>query len=128
MPRWRRSRIRSRATSSTSSRRPQPPGRSRTAGSISTWAESSKLPAATWKRVWESFATLDYTDELGRIEAPVLIAWGDQDVFVSAADQLYLAGRISNSRVVVYEGSGHSLHWEECERFAAEVTAFVESL
>jgi pimeloyl-ACP methyl ester carboxylesterase len=36
-----------------------------------------------------------------------------------------LAG-IRDVRLVVYGGTGHAVHWEQPERFAADVTAFVE--
>jgi pimeloyl-ACP methyl ester carboxylesterase len=36
--------------------------------------------------------------------------------------------RIPDVRLVVYEGTGHAVHWEEPARFAAHVTAFVESV
>jgi pimeloyl-ACP methyl ester carboxylesterase len=29
---------------------------------------------------------------------------------------------------VVYPGAGHGLHWEEPERFAADLTTFAEDL
>ena len=54
--------------------------------------------------------------------------WGDQDVFCSRANQDALVEGIPDVRLVVYEGTGHAVHWEEPERFAADVTAFVESV
>jgi non-heme chloroperoxidase len=35
---------------------------------------------------------------------------------------------ITGARLVVYENAGHALHWEEPERFAADLAAFVKSL
>jgi len=35
---------------------------------------------------------------------------------------------IAGARLVVYQGAGHALHWEEPARFAADLAAFVESL
>jgi pimeloyl-ACP methyl ester carboxylesterase len=34
---------------------------------------------------------------------------------------------ITGSQLLVYENAGHGLHWEEPERLAADVTAFVKS-
>jgi pimeloyl-ACP methyl ester carboxylesterase len=34
---------------------------------------------------------------------------------------------LKGSRLVVYNDGGHSLHWEEPERFAADVAKFIES-
>ena len=39
-----------------------------------------------------------------------------------------LTAAIAGSRLVVYPGAGHGLHWEEPERFAAELTAFAKDL
>lgn len=39
-----------------------------------------------------------------------------------------MAAAIPNSRLVVYEGIGHSCYWEEPERIAADLAAFVESI
>ncbi len=56
------------------------------------------------------------------------IVWGDRDAFVPREDQARLAAAIPDSRLVVYEGAGHAVHWEQPERVAADIVAFVERL
>jgi non-heme chloroperoxidase len=90
--------------------------------------ESLRMPAAVWRAVFESFFEDDFATELDRISAPVLLVWGDQDGLTSRNDQETLLSTISGSQLVVYEGAGHALHWEQPERFASDVTGFVQSL
>ena len=59
---------------------------------------------------------------------PTLIVWGDRDALSPRRDQDALLTTISGSRLVVYEGAGHALHWEQPERFAADLVAFAKSL
>ena len=86
--------------------------------------ESLKLPARVWHAAFEGFLEDDFTGELDRVKAPTLILWGDRDALLMRADQESLRGAIAGSRLVVYEGAGHALHWEEPARFAADVVAF----
>ena len=44
------------------------------------------------------------------------------------SEQDELSRAIKTSRLVVYEGAGHSPHWEEPERFAGQVASFVAGL
>ncbi len=39
-----------------------------------------------------------------------------------------MAAAIPGSRLVVYEDTGHVVLWEQPERVAADVTAFIEGL
>jgi pimeloyl-ACP methyl ester carboxylesterase len=36
-----------------------------------------------------------------------------------------LPAAISGARLVVFQGTGHAVHWEQPERVAAELAAFV---
>ena len=90
-------------------------------------AESLKLPARVWHAVFGAMLKLD-PPPLESVVAPTLMIWGDRDAIVTRADQDELMARIRGARLIVYEGTGHALHWEEPARFAADVTAFVRSL
>ncbi len=90
--------------------------------------ESLKVPARVWRAAFEGFFEDDFTGELGTITAPTLIVWGTRDSFCSRADQDALLAAIAGARLVVYENAGHALHWEEPERFAADLVGFVGRL
>ena len=87
--------------------------------------ESLKVPARVWRAAFEGFMEDPCTAELGKIKAPTLILWGAKDVFCPRPDQDALQTAIAGSRLVVYERAGHALHWEEPERFAADLVNFV---
>jgi pimeloyl-ACP methyl ester carboxylesterase len=90
--------------------------------------ESLKVPARVWRATFEGFLEDDCASELGKIQAPTLIVWGTRDAFCSRRDQDVLLAAIARSRLVVYESAGHGLHWEEPERFAADLVTFTRSL
>ena len=90
--------------------------------------ESLKVPARVWRAAFEGFFEEDVASDLGRIAAPTLIVWGARDALCSRRDEDVLLAAIAGSRLLVYESAGHALHWEEPERFAADLLAFVESL
>ena len=62
------------------------------------------------------------------IAAPTLLVWGDQDAFVPESDQDTLLAAIPGSRLEVYRGAGHAVHWEKPARFAVDLAAFVAGL
>lgn len=89
--------------------------------------ESLKVPAHVWRAAFQGSLEDDFVSEIGQIKAPTLILWGTRDAFCPRADQEVLLGAIKGARLVVYEGAGHGLHWEEPERFAADIVTFAES-
>lgn len=89
-------------------------------------AESCKLPAHAWKAIFQGLMADDLGPELSRIKAPTLLLWGDQDAFVSRADQDRLLAGIRGSALTVFEGTGHDPHWEEPDRAAELIAVFIQ--
>jgi pimeloyl-ACP methyl ester carboxylesterase len=50
---------------------------------------------------------------------------GDADVLASQADQDLLLLKIKNSRLIIYNQTGHAVHWEQPLRFATELRNFM---
>ena len=91
-------------------------------------SESLKVPARVWKAALEPYTRIDFSDRLAEIKKPTLLVWGDRDAFTLLAEQDALNRAIAGSRLMTYNGTGHCPHWEEPERFAADLTAFVRSV
>lgn len=89
-------------------------------------ADVQKVPARVWKALWRGRLEGDLSGELGQIEAPTLIIWGDQDTRCPRSDQETLVAGIADARLVVYQGAGHGLHVEEPERFSTDLADFVK--
>jgi non-heme chloroperoxidase len=87
-------------------------------------AESLKLPPYLWRVLFRRFLDIDLHEGLASVEAPALLVWGDRDALVTRAEQDRLVQTIPQARLAVYERTGHAVHWEEPQRFAAQVAAF----
>lgn len=90
-------------------------------------AESLKVPAVVWQMALQGFV------EGGRhapppARVPTLLVWGDRDAFTPRAEQEALLASRPATRLLVYEGVGHAVHWEQPERFARDLVAFVASV
>jgi pimeloyl-ACP methyl ester carboxylesterase len=90
--------------------------------------ESLKVPARVWKSALAPHLTINFAAELSEIDVPTVLVWGDRDGFTGRDEQDGIKGAISGSRLVTYVGVGHCPHWEEPERFAAQVVEFVKEL
>lgn len=87
--------------------------------------ELLKVPAHVWRETFAGLLEYDDTGELGRIETPTLLLWGDADALVGRDMQDHLAEHIPGAELIVYRGVGHTPRWEEPSRFASDVAAFV---
>lgn len=92
--------------------------------------EGIKVPAFVWRELFESRwrGKGDFSQELGHIQAPTLIVWGDQDTRYPKMDQESLVRAIPGAQFIAYHGAGHLLHWEEPERFASDLVDFIEEI
>jgi non-heme chloroperoxidase len=88
-------------------------------------AESCKVPARVWRAALDGLLEADAPTDTGLITAPTRILWGDRDTYCPRGEQLLLAAAIPGAELIVYEGTGHALHWEQPERAAADVAALV---
>ena len=87
--------------------------------------EGMKVPVRVFKATFTGLMNADYTNQLKNIKAPVLIVWGTKDNFCRQDDQEELVKEIRDARLLVYERTGHALHWEEPARFANDLVGFV---
>lgn len=87
-----------------------------------------RLPAHVWRDTLTGLITAPAPTEVGTITAPTLIIWGDRDDLLRVEDQRGLAAAIPGSHLVVYQDTGHLVLWEQPDRVATDLTAFVEAL
>jgi rifampin ADP-ribosylating transferase len=90
--------------------------------------EAAKAPARVWKAVLAGLVGATPPTETGVIGAPTLLIWGAEDTLVPLADQRRLAAETPRAQLLVYEQAGHVVHWDQPERVAADLTAFVRAL
>jgi pimeloyl-ACP methyl ester carboxylesterase len=91
-------------------------------------AESCKVPARIWRAALAGLIAADLSAELGRIAAPTLLAWGDQDAIAPRNEQRALTAALSAPRLVTYRGVGHGPHWEVPVRVAADLANFAAEI
>lgn len=89
-------------------------------------SESAKLRIDTFRGAWHDLVLRDFAAEIPSIAVPTEIVWGELDAFCPRSEQDALAAAIPGAQLVVYEGAGHAFHWEEPERFAAQLASFAE--
>jgi pimeloyl-ACP methyl ester carboxylesterase len=87
--------------------------------------ESLKVPADIWRQALDGLLAEDHSAELGDIVAPTLILFGDQDIFVTAAEQAVLDAEIPDSRLIVFPQTGHGTHVERPRQVNRAIQRFL---
>jgi len=90
--------------------------------------ELLKVPARVWRETFTGLLQYDDTTELGRIEAPTLLVWGDADTLVSRGMQDHLARSIPDANLLVYPGVGHTPRWDDPVRFSRDLETFARQV
>ena len=65
--------------------------------------------------------------DLSKIQKPVLVANGDQDIMVPSSNSIDLARRLPNAELVLYEDAGHGGIFQYHETFVKKALAFLEA-
>jgi len=76
---------------------------------------------------WASLTAADYRDVLSRIDVPSMLIYGQESNFYRVETAQYVARQIPNSILHIYEGTDHSPHQWQRERFARELMNFIDS-
>jgi pimeloyl-ACP methyl ester carboxylesterase len=97
------------------------------ASGVATTRQDPGLKALT--ELWRSFASPehDLRSHAAQIKAPTLLIWGRRDPVIPLRIGKRIARLVKGSRLVVFD-SGHVPHTTDPERFAAELTGFVDSI
>jgi pimeloyl-ACP methyl ester carboxylesterase len=90
--------------------------------------EGLKCPLPIFKSALQNIVKADLTHGLKKLSIPVLIFWGDKDTVCFEKGQQQMKQALKNETQIVYEGTGHALHWEQPERFANDLTKFLDGL
>ncbi|HLM00606.1 MAG TPA: alpha/beta fold hydrolase [Pyrinomonadaceae bacterium] len=88
--------------------------------------QSMKLPARVWKAALAGVMAEDYKPRLGKIKAPTLIIWGENENIFPRPEQDILKAKITNSTLKIYPKTGHSPQWEYPEIFARDLSEFLK--
>ncbi|MGH3440462.1 MAG: alpha/beta fold hydrolase [Nitriliruptorales bacterium] len=80
---------------------------------------------AGWQAQAAAGTTYSGGDRLRGITAPTLVVHGTSDAVVDPRNADLLAGLIPDTSVVMLDGAGHLPFWEEPQRVAEVVTAFL---
>lgn len=87
-------------------------------------AESLKLPPRLWRLTIDHLVEYDDTAQLGRIQAPTLLLWGDHDGLFSRTEQDRFVAALPSARLKVYPETGHCPNWERPELVARDIADF----
>lgn len=76
----------------------------------------------------KAFSETDQTEDLKKIDAPILILHGDDDQIVPIADSAMLSARIiRNSTLKVYPGAPHGMCTTHKQQVNQDLLAFIEN-
>jgi pimeloyl-ACP methyl ester carboxylesterase len=79
------------------------------------------------RETMKNLITFDLVPELPKIAIPTLILWGSKDVATPLSDGKLINQAISGSKLVVFDGVGHSPHRVEPRRVADEIAAWISA-
>lgn len=74
------------------------------------------------------YRTVDNTETLRALDVPVFVMHGTADPVVPVDNGRYIAAQAPTARTSYWEDAQHGLFVEDPDRFAAELTEFVDSL
>jgi pimeloyl-ACP methyl ester carboxylesterase len=71
--------------------------------------------------------THDAVDRLRLIDKPALVTAGSADIFIRPALTAEVAAGIPGAELMVFDGGGHTHHWEQLDRFNERVESWLSA-
>ncbi len=90
--------------------------------------ENLKVPAHVWRETFKGLLEETFPGDINKIRTQTLVIWGDQDIIISRSDQESITDAIAGSRLIVHASAGHLLYWEEPDRVASDIVAFINEI
>jgi pimeloyl-ACP methyl ester carboxylesterase len=91
-------------------------------------ADGARVPAHVWRAALHGLTDAVPPTAAGPVPVPALVIWGAEDQLLPRAEQRALCAALPGSRFLSYPATGHLVLWEQPERVAADLTAFVHGL
>lgn len=86
-------------------------------------ANSERMPARVWKQLARGF--LEYRPAPARPRVRTLVIGGKKDGVFSVAEHEELARQFPDARLELFDDVGHTLHWEDPNRFVQALGRFL---
>lgn len=83
------------------------------------------MPLSAFQAQCDACIEHDTRGRLHAIQAPVLITSGDKDLFTPLHYSQGIASQIVGSELAVFEGGGHTHHWEKLDEFNRRTLEFL---
>ncbi len=105
------------------------PGAQVSQGMIDNWWRQGMMGGAkAHYDCIKAFSETDFTDDLKKIEAPVLILHGEDDQIVPIADSAHLAIKlVRNGKLITYPGLPHGMATTHAEVINKDLLAFIKA-
>ena len=92
----------------------------------SWWAQGMRCDFRAAYECIAAFSETDLSDDLKKVDVPVLVIHGDDDQVVPIKASAHEAVRLlPRSRLKVYPGGGHALHWTAAEEVGRDLLEFL---
>lgn len=85
-----------------------------------------ELAAQPLIECWSSLTEADYRDVLNKITIPTMLVYGGESNFYRTETAHHVASQIPGAILRIYEGTDHSPHQWQRERFARELLDFID--
>ncbi len=95
------------------------------------WVVAELMKTPTWiaEAVYSDFLMSNYAKTLPSVEVPAIVFAGNSGVFCNGiAMGQAIANQLPHGTFIPFEDAGHSLFYEQPEKFNAALTAFIRAL